>query len=52
VHMLMYLAEGMRPYELCNCCYCCCFPLREAREAGHYPDRWHSQYVAVTDLHL
>ena len=50
IHQLFYFDEGDRPYELCNCCSCCCFPLREARDKGdNFQSLQHSGYVAVTD---
>ncbi len=53
IHQLFYFQEGERPYELCNCCTCCCYPLREEREKGnHYQDQLHSGYVAITDVSL
>jgi ferredoxin len=52
VHQLFYYRDGARPYELCNCCTCCCFPLREAKEKGNYAEQLRSGYVAVTDAEL
>ncbi len=49
VHQLFYSQDSMRPRELCNCCTCCCVPLREAKEKGDYADQLRSGYVAVTD---
>ena len=48
IHQIFYV-EGARPHEMCNCCACCCFPLREAKAAGNYTEQLHSDYVAVTD---
>ncbi len=52
IHQLFYYQAGARPYELCNCCTCCCFPLREAKEKGDYTEQLRSGYVAVTDAEL
>ena len=52
VHQLFYFRDGARPYELCNCCTCCCFPLREAKEKGDYAEQLRCGYVAVTDAEL
>lgn len=49
IHQVFYFENGSRPYELCNCCTCCCFPLREAKEKGDYDDQLRSGYVAFTD---
>jgi Pyruvate/2-oxoacid:ferredoxin oxidoreductase delta subunit len=49
IHQLFYLQKGEHPQELCNCCACCCFPLREAKEKGNYTEQLHCGYVAVTD---
>jgi ferredoxin len=51
VHQLFYL-DGAPPHELCNCCTCCCFPLREAKEKGDYAEQLRSGYVAITDAAL
>jgi ferredoxin len=53
IHQLFYFDEGDRPYELCNCCTCCCFPLREeAAKGDDFKDQLRSGYVAVTDVEL
>jgi ferredoxin len=52
IHQVFYFDEGSRPFELCNCCDCCCYPLREAKERGDYTEQLHSNYVAVTDKDL
>jgi ferredoxin len=52
IHQLFYYKASGLPYELCNCCTCCCFPLREAKEKGDYAEQLHSGYVAVTDAEL
>lgn len=53
IHQLFYFADGERPYELCNCCTCCCYPLREEKEKGnHYQDQLRSGYIAMTDASL
>jgi ferredoxin len=53
IHQVFYFQEGERPYELCNCCTCCCRPLQEARDKGDgYQDQLHCGYVAVTDAGL
>lgn len=53
IHQVFYFQEGARPYELCNCCTCCCRPLHEARGKGDgYQDQLHCGYVAVTDAGL
>jgi ferredoxin len=52
IHQLFYFQEDTRPFELCNCCTCCCFPLREAKEKGDYTQQLRSGYVAITDAAL
>ncbi len=53
IHQLFYFQDGERPYELCNCCICCCYPLREEKEKGnHYKDQLRSGYIAITDASL
>ncbi len=52
VHQLFYFENGARPYELCNCCTCCCFPLREVKQKGDYAHELRSGYVALTDAAL
>ena len=49
IHQVFYFQDGARPFELCNCCTCCCFPLREAREKGDYAEQARSGYVVGTD---
>ena len=53
IHQVFYFQDGERPYELCNCCICCCFPLRKAKEKGdNFAGQLHSGYLAVTDSEL
>ena len=52
IHQVFYFDKGARPFELCNCCTCCCFPLREAKEKGDYAEQLHCGYVAITDDEL
>ena len=52
IHQLFYFQESARPFELCNCCTCCCFPLREAKEKGDYTKLVRCGYVAITDVAL
>ncbi len=52
IHQVFYFEDGARLYELCNCCTCCCVPLREAKEKGDYAAQLRSGYVAVTDPEL
>jgi electron transport complex protein RnfB len=52
IHQVFYFQAGARPYELCNCCTCCCVPLREAKEKGDYAGELRSGYVAITDAEL
>jgi len=52
IHQVFYLQDGARPLELCNCCTCCCFPLREAKGKGNYAEQLRCGYVAVTDAAL
>jgi electron transport complex protein RnfB len=47
-----YFQDGARPFELCNCCTCCCFVLREAKEKGDYAEQLRCGYVAITDVAL
>ena len=49
VHQLFYFGDGQRPYERCNCCNCCCFPLREMMEKGDYAEQLRSGYIAITN---
>jgi Pyruvate/2-oxoacid:ferredoxin oxidoreductase delta subunit len=49
IHQLFYFQDGAVPFELCNCCSCCCVPLRKAKEKGDYAEQLRSRYVAVTD---
>ncbi len=49
IHQVFYFEDGARPYELCNCCTCCCFPLRQARDKGSYAEQARCGYVPVTD---
>ena len=49
IHEVFYFEEGNHPFELCNCCTCCCYPLREAK-ADDFEGQLHSGYVAVTDM--
>ena len=44
--------DGARPFELCNCCTCCCFPLREMKEKGNYAQELRCDYLAITDAAL
>jgi ferredoxin len=48
----VFFDKGARPFELCNCCTCCCFPLREAKEEGDYAEKLRCDYVASTDAEL
>jgi ferredoxin len=53
IHQVFYFQDGGRPYELCNCCTCCCSPFREAKKrSDHYEGQLHSAYIAVTDAEL
>jgi electron transport complex protein RnfB len=52
IHQLFYFQDGSRPSELCNCCTCCCSPLRELKAAGNYSQQLRSGYVAHTDAAL
>jgi ferredoxin len=50
IHQVFYFQEGDRPFELCNCCTCCCFPLREEKAKGDlFKDQLRSDYFAETD---
>jgi ferredoxin len=50
IHQVFYFEDGDRPFELCNCCTCCCFPLREEKAKGdQFKDQLRSDYVAYTD---
>lgn len=50
IHQIFYFQEGDRPFELCNCCTCCCFPLREEKAKGdRFKDQLRSDYVSHTD---
>jgi ferredoxin len=59
IHQVFYFVpeqggfeDGARPYELCNCCTCCCFPLREVKARGNYAEELRCDYIAVTDAAL
>ncbi len=53
IHQVFYFQDGELPFELCNCCTCCCYPLREAKEKGDkFKGLLHSGYIAVTDAEL
>ena len=52
IHQIGYFQDGVRPFEICNCCTCCCFVLREAKEKGSYAERLRCGYVAITDAAL
>jgi ferredoxin len=52
IHQVFYFQDGARPFELCNCCTCCCFPLREAKEKDDYAEQLRCGYVAATDAAL
>lgn len=52
IHQIGYFQDGARPFELCNCCTCCCFVLREVKERGNYTERLRCRYVAITDAAL
>ncbi len=49
IHQLFYTQTSQQITEICNCCTCCCFPLREMKQAGNYTDQLRTGYVAVTD---
>ena len=50
IHQAFYFNEGERIYELCNCCTCCCSPLRKEKEKGEdFQGQLQSGYIAVTD---
>jgi ferredoxin len=50
IHQLFYFQDGDVPFELCNCCTCCCYPLREAKGKGdNFESQLRSGYVAVTN---
>lgn len=50
IHQVFYFQDGERPFELCNCCTCCCYPLRETKEKGdNYKGQLRSGYIAITD---
>ena len=53
IHQVFYFEEGERPFELCNCCSCCCYPLREARDKDDgFEGQLRTGYIAVTDMEL
>jgi ferredoxin len=58
MHQVFYFApkrgdlDGARPYELCNCCTCCCFPLRKVKAQGNYAQELRCDYLAITDAAL
>ena len=53
IHQVFYFDEGQRPFELCNCCTCCCYPLREAKEENNnFKGQLRSGYIALTDPDL
>lgn len=53
IHQVFYFQDGERPFELCNCCTDCCYPLRKAKRKGDgYKGQLHSGYVTITDAEL
>jgi hypothetical protein len=53
IHQVFYFQDGERPFELCNCCTCCCFPFREAKKKDNgYKGQLRSGYIAVTDMEM
>jgi len=53
IHQLFYFQTSERIIELCNCCSCCCSPLREAREKDNdYEGQLQSGYFALMDAEL
>jgi electron transport complex protein RnfB len=49
IHNLFFRHTTRSITELCNCCHCCCEPLRDLKAAGSYAEQLRSGYVAVTD---
>jgi ferredoxin len=49
IYQLFYYPSSRRVTEICSCCGCCCFPLRELREEGNYGEQRRTGYMAVTD---
>lgn len=50
IHQVFYSPDGQRLFELCNCCTCCCKPLREEKQKGdNFAKQLQSGYMAVTD---
>ena len=40
IHQVFYTDEGQRLHELCNCCTCCCGPLRaEKHKDNHFQEQ-------------
>jgi ferredoxin len=52
INQVFYTRAERRVTEICNCCTCCCLPLREMKEQGAYGECRRSDYVAVTDVDL
>ena len=52
IHQIGYFQHGARPFEICNCCTCCCFVLREAKEKNNYAEQLRCGYVAITNAAL
>ena len=53
IHQVFYFEDGERLYELCNCCTCCCYPLREEKtKENNYQDQLHSGYISITEASL
>jgi electron transport complex protein RnfB len=49
INQLFYRKSDQQLTEICNCCTCCCAPLREMKQAGDYAAQLRTGYVAVTD---
>lgn len=49
LNQLFYRKTSLQLTELCNCCTCCCAPLRKMKRVGNWADQPRSDYVAITD---
>lgn len=52
LHQLFYFQAGARLTEMCNCCTCCCAPLRDLKAAGDYARQLRTGYLARVDAAL
>lgn len=49
INQIFYTRTGHHLTEICNCCTCCCAPVRHIQQEGNYHEQLRTGYVAVTD---